>query len=114
MITGEATGRRVISRVDPLRSPSWAALVTGKQSSLFHSPSWMGVLSQTYGLSLSAHILEEDGSPVGGVAWCELDDFLGRRRVTLAFSDFCDPLADSADAMRLLVDPILADGIPWT
>lgn len=114
VIIHEGKGRRTISRVDPVHDPAWAALVGMRRSTLFHSPSWMKVLCRTYGLPISAYVLEEDGRPSGGVAWCDLDDFLGRRRVTLAFSDLCDPLADSVDAMGMLVESVLADGLPWT
>jgi CelD/BcsL family acetyltransferase involved in cellulose biosynthesis len=100
--------------VDPLTSPTWAQLIAGRDSSVFHSPQWMQVLQQTYGLSFSAGILEREGRAVAGISWCDHNGLLGRRRITQAFSDFCDLLADTPQEGAALAEMALADGTPWT
>lgn len=105
---------RTLRVVDPITSPEWAALVAGNASTLFHSPEWMRVVQETYNLPVCASIIEEEGRPIAGVPWNQVDDALGSRRVTLAFSDFCDPLAPSPAEANSLAESIVRDGKPWT
>lgn len=100
--------------VDPVTSTEWANLVSSTPSTLFHTPKWMELIQKTYGLSFSASVLERDAAPVAGVCWSEIEDFLGCRRVTLPFSDFCDVLAATPEDARLLADQVMQPGLPWT
>lgn len=103
--------------VDPVTSPAWAELISSTASTLFHSPQWMRVLQETYHIPLSSCILERAGRPVAGVAWSPINDLLGPRRVTLPFSDFCDPLASSPQEGRTegrtLAELVAVEGQPW-
>lgn len=99
--------------VDPISSPEWHALVETHSSSLFHSPVWMRVINETYGTNMSAAIIERDGSPVAGVAWSESNDILGRKRITLPYSDFCDVLGDEEGDRLALAQFVIADDHPW-
>lgn len=93
------TMRPTVAKVDPVTSPQWRELVRGLPSAVFHSPEWMKAIQDTYGAEFSASILEREGRVIAGIPWSESNDILGRRRVTLVFSDFCDPLAsDPEDA----------------
>ncbi len=108
------TIRPTVAKVDPITSPQWRELVHGMPSTVFHSPQWMKAIQDTYGVEFSACILEQDGRAVAGIPWTDSNDILGRRRVTLAFSDFCDPLAvDRADA-GLLARQLASQEQPWT
>lgn len=100
--------------VDPTTSRMWSQFVEDRPSTVFHSPQWMRVLEKTYGLSFSACLMEREGSLAGGVPWCDLNGLLGRRRVTLAFSDFCDLLAATPEEASDLAGAVLNDGVPWT
>jgi len=42
------------------------------------------------------------GETVGGVAFCEIADALGRRLISVPFSDVCDPLVSSPEAWNAL------------
>ena len=87
--------------IDPLTDPRWLALIAGPPAGLFHSPAWLGVLSDAYGLAPRAYVVTDaDGAPRGGVAFCEVADTLGPRVVALPFSDACDPLIDSSETWR--------------
>ena len=67
----------------------------------------MEALQDAYGFSIRARLL--DGS---GLAYCEVDDAVGPRIVSLPFTDACDPLLTSADAFAELVAPLLEAGVP--
>ena len=99
--------------IDPLSDEAWSQFVLGADSSLFHSPAWMGMIQKTYGMAMRARILLEQGRPVAGVPWCEVDDLLGPRRVTLAFSDYCDLLSSAPDQRDVLAASIIDEGFPW-
>ena len=103
-----------LSIVDPVTSPVWAQLVASTPSSLFHSPQWMRVIQETYGFAFSACVLDAGGHPVAGVPWCEINDLLGTRRVTLPFSDYCDVLAPSPQVAQILAQYVADQGTPWT
>jgi len=99
--------------VDPRNHPLWCRLVHQTPSSVFHSPSWMRVLSDTYGWEPNAYVvLDESGKPKAGLPFCRISDLLGERIVSLPFSDYCDPLVEDADSWRLLIDGLLPEQLP--
>ncbi len=102
-----------VVRVDPRIDPLWCRLVHQTPSSVFHSPSWMRVLSDTYGWEPNAYVvLDESGKPKAGLPFCRISDLLGERIVSLPFSDYCDPLVEDADSWRLLIDGLLPEQLP--
>jgi lipid II:glycine glycyltransferase (peptidoglycan interpeptide bridge formation enzyme) len=112
-----------VTILNPTTNPAWTALVAEHDSDVFHSPQWMRVLQRTYGFEPSAVVVERDGNPVAGMAFCEIRDICGNRVVSLPFSDSCDPLvADRAewneivDTLQRLEHPVhvrvLHNGIP--
>ena len=102
-----------VVRVDPRIDPLWCRLVREAQSSVFHSASWMRVLSDTYGWEPSAYVvLDGRGEPKAGLPFCRISDVLGQRIVALPFSDYCDPLAEDANSWRLLIDGLLPEQHP--
>jgi CelD/BcsL family acetyltransferase involved in cellulose biosynthesis len=99
--------------VDPRTDPLWCRLVTQGTSSVFHSPGWMRVLSDTYGWEPHAFVLLGDsGQPKAGFPFCRISDMLGERIVAMPFSDYCDPLVEDADSWRLLIDRLLPERLP--
>jgi CelD/BcsL family acetyltransferase involved in cellulose biosynthesis len=97
--------------LDPVADPRWSALVEARQSSVFQSPAWLGVLRDTYGLDVQADVLvDEGGDPIAGMVYAELHDMMDPRIVSLPFSDFCDPIVDDAGAWEALIGPLLAKG----
>lgn len=100
-------------RVDPLTDQIWGTLISSQNASLFHSPLWIRVLKQTYGMDIAAHVLLDDrGQPEAGVHFCEISDIRGERVVSLPFSDYCDPLATTPGQWSALREPLLASGRP--
>jgi CelD/BcsL family acetyltransferase involved in cellulose biosynthesis len=99
--------------VDPREDPRWLNLVTRTASSVFHSPSWMRVLADTYGWQPSSYILlDEQGEPRAGIPFCRIVDMVGDRIVSLPFSDYCDPLVSDADSWHRLVGRLLPEHLP--
>lgn len=99
--------------VDPTSSCEWLDLVQNTTSTLFHSPCWMKVVRDTYGVQMSAAIIERAGAPVAGVAWSDTTDLLGPRRITLPYSDFCDILGNAGDRVQL-AKLASSEGLAWT
>lgn len=101
--------------VDPIVDPRWAALVAGPEGSLFSSPPWMAAVADTYGLTMRATLLLDDrGDPVGGLAYVDVDDLRGRRRVSLPFCDRVDPIAPDLASWNELAGSVVAAGVPLT
>jgi CelD/BcsL family acetyltransferase involved in cellulose biosynthesis len=104
-----------IVQLDPCTSPLWRQLLEQSPSSLFHSPQWLQVISDTYGWRASAYILADDtGTPRSGIPFCRIADIMGERIVSLPFSDYCDPLANDANSWEFLADQLLRDQCPIT
>jgi CelD/BcsL family acetyltransferase involved in cellulose biosynthesis len=101
--------------VDPRTDPLWYKLVDQAPSSVFHSPGWIQVLSDTYGWEASAYVvLDQHGNPQAGIPFCRISDILGQRIVALPFSDYCDPLVNDAESWRFLIDRLLPEQCPIT
>lgn len=90
--------------VNPITDRSWQRLVDSHpRSSLFHSPAWLSVLHETYGFEVIAYVqIDHTGEPIAGIPFCRISDIRGQRTVSLPFSDFCDPLIDTAEQWHAL------------
>ena len=101
--------------IDPRTSPLWQTLVVKTESSVFHSPSWIQVLTDTYGWEASAYVIvDEAGEPCAGIPLCRIADMFGERIVALPFSDYCDPLIRDAESWRVLIEKLLPEQVPIT
>lgn len=99
--------------VDPRAAPLWHTLVEKTESSVFHSPTWIRVLTDTYGWEASAYVLlDEHGEPTAGIPFCRIKDMLGERVIILPFSDHCDPLVKETEGWRLLIDRLIKTHCP--
>jgi hypothetical protein len=103
-----------IEEIDPLTSPLWPALTEALPASVFHTSEWMKVIAGTYGFRFSARLLMYGDKPAAGVAWCQLSDILGTRRVSLPFCDYADVLSTQPAHTQLLIESVRADGVEWT
>ena len=96
--------------VDPRNDLLWRKLVDQAPSDVFHSPSWIQVLTDTYGWDAHAYVILDDrGEPCAGIPFCRITDIFGERIVALPFSDYCDPIANDPNAWRVLVDQLLRE-----
>ncbi|HTD51164.1 MAG TPA: GNAT family N-acetyltransferase, partial [Acidimicrobiia bacterium] len=99
--------------VDPRTDPGWRELMSTPCGSLFGSPAWLAAISDTYGFDIQANVtVDDDGTPNTGLAYAQIDDFLGSRQVSVPFCDYLDPVVDRDDDWHALVDPLLASDLP--
>jgi len=104
-----------VTSIDPGSDPLWDALQSAPGAGLFHSPPWIGAVRDTYGFDVRAIVaIGDDGLPRGGLAFCEIEDLLGARLVSLPFSDVCDPLIREAHAWPLLKAVLAERRLPVT
>jgi len=95
-----------VDLVDPTVDRRWGDLADA-HGDIFHSPSWMRALRETYGFEPRARVTESSA-----IAYCEIDDAMGPRIVSLPFSDCCDPFVTSAADWTDVVAPLLDLGVP--
>jgi CelD/BcsL family acetyltransferase involved in cellulose biosynthesis len=102
-----------IVRVDPRTDPIWQTLLERAPSSVFHSPTWIQVLTDTYDWEACAYVvLDSRGEPQAGIPFCRIADMMGERILVLPFSDFCDPLVKDQQCWQFLIDCLLSERCP--
>lgn len=110
---GQGEGRRprpVDATTDAVRDADWARLVSGRPTSVFHSPAWIRVLSDTYGFPIRARMLRDAaGQPYAGLVYAEVEDIREPRLVSLPFSDFCDPVIADDEEWHALTNGLFDD-----
>jgi CelD/BcsL family acetyltransferase involved in cellulose biosynthesis len=104
-----------VCAVDPRTDPLWHDLARGPNGSLFTSPPWIGAVSDSYGFIPAARVtLDASGRPRAGVAWIDVSDMRGVRRLALPFSDRADPIVADRESWAVLADEAFRDGVPLT
>lgn len=99
--------------IRPADDAAWRALLAHPTAGLFHSPPWLKVLSDAYGLEIRAYVARDAaGVPLGGVPFCEVEDIIGHRIVALPFTDACDPLVPSQDIWTELFAQLRSHCVP--
>ena len=83
-----------IQIVNPITYPGWDDLLLScADYSFFHSSAWARVLTESYGYTPLYVTVIENGKPQALVPMMEIKSFLiGKRGVSLPFTDFCDPI----------------------
>ncbi len=109
------TKEPLIATVNPCENPEWAELAA--TGDVFHSPPWIRVLRDAFGVEPHAHLITEpDSHKLAGLPVCRIDDIVGERLSTMPFSDFAGPLGvdDDDDAeWSALLTRVLDDGLPF-
>ncbi len=93
----------------PLADRRWISLVEKNPSSVFHSPGWIKAVSGTYGFPVKAAVVERDGEYIAGLHFAAVEDELGRRVVSMAFSDFCDPVSSRRSQVTAMVKAVVRE-----
>ena len=92
--------------IDPLRDPRWEAFVERHpRASVFHTVPWLDALRRTYGYEPIAYTTSPpDMDLESGLVFCRVQSWLtGQRLVSLPFSDYCEPLVDSAEELERML-----------
>lgn len=87
---------------NPLQRPSWNDLVTAsKDYSFFHSANWARVLHESYGYNPIYLTVTGNDRLRTLIPVMDVKSFLtGSRGVSLPFTDYCEPIAETADCVR--------------
>jgi CelD/BcsL family acetyltransferase involved in cellulose biosynthesis len=86
-------------QLDPTQDSRWTELVNRHaKASVFHTVAWLKALRRTYGYEpIVFTSCAPDETLRDGIVVCRVDSLLtGQRLVSLPFSDYCEPLFDSA------------------
>jgi CelD/BcsL family acetyltransferase involved in cellulose biosynthesis len=103
-----------VAAVDPRTDPRWRELAAGPLGSLFTSPPWIHAVSGAYGLEPTARVLlDPAGAPTAGLAWTDVHDLRGDRRIALPFCDRADPLVPDRASWETLAAEAMADDVPF-
>jgi CelD/BcsL family acetyltransferase involved in cellulose biosynthesis len=98
-----------IHSLDPIRDARWNELIErSAASSLFHSHKWLNALQLTYGYEPVVFTDAPPGQMLrNGLLCCRVNSWItGRRLVSLPFSDHCEPLVESPEALTALVGSV--------
>jgi len=95
-------------RFDPLSDPRWEHFVNLEpRSSVFHEKGWLSTLNRTYKYEPVGYTTAApDEALRNAMVFCRVKSWLtGKRLVSLPFSDHCEPLVDSLDQLKMLLEP---------
>lgn len=92
----------------------WQMTSGHPMGSLFSSPPWTRAVARTYGFPISAVTHAGRSDAGSAVLFTHVSDLRGERIVSGPFCDYCDPLTDSREAWKALVDPLLSQRLPIT
>ncbi|MBN9737965.1 MULTISPECIES: GNAT family N-acetyltransferase [unclassified Pseudonocardia] len=107
-----------VELVDPRTDPAWRELAV--HGDLFTAPPWLSAVCDQYGFVPEARLVRDrNGAPAVGLAWIDVDDVRGRRRLGLPFSDRGDPVVrpgtDAEDAWNAVAADLCdGSGPPFT
>ncbi len=90
----------MIYKIDPLGDPRWQVLVDKHpNASVFHTTGWLEAVRRTYGYNPVVFTTSPPTDELrNGLLFCRIRTWLtGSRMVSLPFSDYCEPLCDSAE-----------------
>src|ERR1051326_520611 len=92
--------------VNPIEDVRWRHFVQRHPAaSVFHTPEWLEALRRTYRFEPVVYAtVSQDGALQDALVLCNVSSWLtGKRSVSLPFSDHCNPLVQSEDALRELL-----------
>ncbi len=100
------------SQLDPEQDARWAAFVEKHpKASIFHTAGWLKALRITYGYEpLAIATASNTDELESALLFCRVRSWLtGNRLVSLPFSDHCEPLCDSEEEAKDLINGLHSD-----
>jgi hypothetical protein len=102
-------GLLTLNEIDPLLDARWDDLIERcGRSSVFHTRAWLEALQRTYGYTPTVFTDSGPGEALrNGLLFCRVNSWLtGDRLVALPFSDHCEPLLDTPDALSAFLESL--------
>jgi hypothetical protein len=96
-----------VYELDPPSDGRWSGFIDSHpQSSMFHRSEWLEALKRTYKYKPIAFTTTAPGATLtNAILFCRVDSWLtGSKRISLPFSDHCEPLADPPLVKSMLAD----------
>jgi CelD/BcsL family acetyltransferase involved in cellulose biosynthesis len=94
----------MIAVIDPLTDGRWDRFLSRHpRASVFHSRGWLEALKRAYGYEPVVLTSGDEEALSDGLAFCRVSTWAVRRMVSLPFSDHCEPLVDTPDALASMV-----------
>ena len=104
-----------VYNIDPAVDPRWNKYIEKHPyGCIFHHSTWKNVLDQTFTHLKPYYMIVEDscGTIKGIVPIFSVNSWItGNRLVSLPFTLYCDPLVDSQEAFKQIIDHILGNRI---
>lgn len=96
----------VLKTIDEMGAERWDRFVENHHhGSLYHSSAWHRVIEKAYGYSPRYLVGGDQDDIRAGLPLATVKNlFLGERIVSYPFSDYCDPLAETDEERRQLID----------
>jgi CelD/BcsL family acetyltransferase involved in cellulose biosynthesis len=94
-----------VHRLSPIDDPRWSEYLSRTpEATLFHSATWLEALRRTYGYQPAVLTTSPEGKRLeNGLLFCIVESALtGRRAVSVPFSDYCQPLAETSEDLSAL------------
>lgn len=90
--------------------PRWVSFLDGNADiSIFHHPAWMQLIAKSYGYRpFVLALTNAQSGVVAGIPLMEVNSpFIGRRWVSLPFSDCCRPVSRDESTLKALTEQVL-------
>ena len=100
--------------IDADQASFWTATAGHRFAGLFSSAPWTRAVARTYGFRISAAVRGAAAAVDAALLFSRVSDLRGDRIVCGPFCDYCDPLAEDAEAWQAIVEPVLAMQLPVT
>jgi lipid II:glycine glycyltransferase (peptidoglycan interpeptide bridge formation enzyme) len=101
-----------IEIINPIEYPGWdELLLTNDQSIFFQTSAWARVLCESYNYTPLYFITKENDRLSSLIPVMEVNSFLtGKRGISLPFTDYCTPIANSEDQLSTLTEKLIDYG----
>jgi len=101
-----------IEIINPITYDGWdELLLTNDQNTFFQTSAWAKVLCESYNYKPLYFITKDNDKLTSLIPVMEVNSFLtGKRGISLPFTDYCTPIADSEDHLKTLTEKLIDYG----
>lgn len=101
--------RMSVKIINPAVDRRWNRFVAEHtQGTVFHSPAWISLLSETYKYKPFAYVSIDSGTIHAGIPFLEISNLLTDKRwVSLPFTDYCPPLYTDLEDLQAILEYLI-------